>query len=238
MRTLPSLKVIWGHGHVGLGARSSPKGSYSPEGSRCFCPLWCFRFFFSLFHIVPFSVNRLCCLQGLSLHMEKQGLHSPRSQSLFCYFPSLLSQSYPVLQLREAESFRPGVTKGSIHSGRRVSVCAAGLMRVTPCPQAPLSASVPPARPGLVIGMAQPRAWQLLLALSSSLKSLFCLAPLLCLSLGHHPLWHLTLPARLQWAGGAHCSSSTSGPLTGYWIRTFCQWLAKKRRQGIKPCLL
>lgn len=189
--------------------------------------------------------------------MEKQGLHSPRSQSLPCSFPSLpvlptyvnvkpsfilpshLQQRPPdVLQLKQTESFRPGVTKCSIHSGRRVSVWAAGLLRVTPCPQAPLSTSVPSLYPGLVLEMAQLRAWQLLLVLPSSLKSLFWLAPLLCLSLGHYCLWHLTLLAWLQWAEGTHCSSSTAGPLTGYWIRTFCQWLAKERRQGIKSCLL
>lgn len=80
-----------------------------------------------------------------------------------------------------------------------VSSCLKGLVRITPHPQTPLSSSAISAQLGLVILLALLRAWQLALllqpALSSSLKALFCLVPLLYPLLGHYFLWHWALPA-------------------------------------------
>lgn len=80
-----------------------------------------------------------------------------------------------------------------------VSSCLKGLVRITPHPQTPLSSFAISAQLGLVILIALLRAWQLALllqsALSSSLKALFCLVPLLYPSLGHCFLWHWALPA-------------------------------------------
>lgn len=54
--------VHWVHVHITwpcwsggmeLSQKEAARG-YSPGGSRCFCPWWCFRFFFSLFHTLPF----------------------------------------------------------------------------------------------------------------------------------------------------------------------------------------
>lgn len=189
--------MIRGHGHVGLGAWSSPRRKLPGATAQGAADASVHNGALGSFS--HSSTPSLSCKQPplpaetVSAHGKAGAAFSQITvTALLLFFPSLpvlptyvnvkpsfILPSRPqqrppdVLQLKQGESFRPGVTKCSIHSGRRVSVWAAGLLRVTPCPQAPLSTSVPSLYPGLVLEMAQLRAWQLLLALPSSLKSLF-----------------------------------------------------------------